>query len=84
MADMSKSGLTFDRKRWNIIHMKAELISIKTSPRALKLLRLIAAHTGEKQYEVLERVLQQELALAERITDDHPCPDPTIAPAQAY
>ena len=38
-----------------------ELITIKATPQALKLLRLIAALTGDKQYEVLERALKAEL-----------------------
>jgi len=42
--------------------MSTRQITIKTTPAALQLLRVIAAHTGEKQYEVLERVLRQELA----------------------
>lgn len=34
--------------------------STKISEPALKNLRLVAALTGEKQYEVLERLLEQE------------------------
>ena len=37
-------------------------ITAKTSPAALRLLRIIAALTGERQYQVLERVLRAELA----------------------
>ena len=42
------------------------MITHKTTPVALLLLRLIAAHTGEKQYVVLERVLQRELQRVEK------------------
>jgi hypothetical protein len=38
-----------------------KLITIKTTPRVLQMLRLIAALTGKKQYEVLERLLLAEL-----------------------
>lgn len=38
-----------------------ELITAKISPEALRLLRIIAAMTGEKQYEALERILKAEL-----------------------
>lgn len=41
--------------------MNKKPITIKTSPEALKLLRLIAAHTGERQYQILERLLKIEL-----------------------
>jgi hypothetical protein len=34
---------------------------MKATVEALKLLRLVAATTGEKQYEVLERLLRAEL-----------------------
>jgi hypothetical protein len=37
-----------------------KLITSKITPYALRLLRLIAAATGEKQYAVLERVLRTE------------------------
>jgi hypothetical protein len=38
-----------------------ELITTKVSNEALRLLRIIAALTGEKQYEALERILKTEL-----------------------
>ena len=38
-----------------------EFITIKTTKEVLKLIRLVAATTGEKQYEVLERLLKKEL-----------------------
>jgi hypothetical protein len=41
--------------------MKTEFVTHKTTLLALKLSRLIAALTGEKQYQVLERVLKAEL-----------------------
>ena len=41
--------------------IKLILVSTKVTPEALKLLRIIAALTGEKQYAVLERVLKAEL-----------------------
>ena len=36
------------------------LVTTKTSPEALRLLRIVAAMTGETQYEVLERLLTAE------------------------
>jgi len=38
-----------------------KLITTKMTPEALRLIRIIAAMTGEKQYEVLERILKVEL-----------------------
>jgi hypothetical protein len=38
-----------------------KLITTKITPEALRLIRIIAAMTSEKQYEVLERVLKAEL-----------------------
>jgi hypothetical protein len=38
-----------------------ELITTKISNEALRLLRIIAALTGEKQYQALERILKTEL-----------------------
>jgi hypothetical protein len=46
--------------------MQTQKITIKATPQALQLLRLIAAHTGEKQYRVLERVLREELRTVEK------------------
>jgi hypothetical protein len=46
--------------------MEYEMITIKTTKKALQLLRLIAAHTGEKQYAILERLLQNELTKVEK------------------
>lgn len=40
--------------------MPERLITTKLTPTALRLIRLIAAATGEKQYAALERVLQNE------------------------
>jgi hypothetical protein len=40
--------------------MSKSFITIKATRDALKLLRKIAAETGDKQYEVLERALQKE------------------------
>jgi hypothetical protein len=40
--------------------MAKKLITSKITLSALRLLRLIAAATGEKQYEVLDRVLKAE------------------------
>lgn len=45
--------------------MAQELVTIKTSQKAVKLLRIICAMTGEKQYEVLERLLETEKAMLE-------------------
>jgi hypothetical protein len=36
------------------------LVTIKTSDDARRLLRIVAAMTGEKQFEVLERLLRAE------------------------
>jgi hypothetical protein len=38
------------------------LTTMKVTPRALKLVRMIAALTDEKHYEVLDRLLSKELA----------------------
>jgi hypothetical protein len=40
--------------------MAAQLVTAKMTPGALRLVRLIAAATGEKQYEVLIRLLAVE------------------------
>jgi hypothetical protein len=40
--------------------MAEELITAKMTPDALRLVRLIAAATGERQYEVFRRVLEKE------------------------
>jgi hypothetical protein len=39
-----------------------QFITTKITIPALRALRLIAAFTGEKQYRVLDRLLQEELA----------------------
>lgn len=44
----------------------ADMVTIKASRDALKLLRLVAALTGEKQYEVLDRLLRAEAARVNR------------------
>lgn len=46
--------------------MENKSITIKTTVEALKMLRLISALTGEKQYEILERLLKAELQKIER------------------
>ena len=46
--------------------MGIELITIKATPEALRMLRLIAAYTGDKQYKILERVLGKELERIQR------------------
>ena len=40
--------------------MMQRLVTTKVTPLALTLIRLIAAATGEKQFEVLERLLEKE------------------------
>jgi hypothetical protein len=40
--------------------MATDLITVKMSKDALRLARLIAASTGEKQYEVFDRLLSDE------------------------
>jgi hypothetical protein len=40
--------------------MPEHLITTKITQSALRLLRLVAASTGEKQYEVLNRLLADE------------------------
>jgi hypothetical protein len=42
--------------------MPVRLITTKLTPAALRLIRLIAAATGERQYEALDRVLRAEAA----------------------
>ena len=49
-----------------ITPMASELTTIKTSLDALKMLRVVAALTGEKQYEVIERLLKAELEKIEK------------------
>jgi hypothetical protein len=39
----------------------SKVITTKIPPDALRFLRLVAAATGEKQYEVLRRLLKAEL-----------------------
>ena len=41
--------------------METLLKTLKVPPDALRMLRIIAAHTGEKQYAVIVRVLAAEL-----------------------
>jgi hypothetical protein len=41
--------------------MATPLITIKTTIAARRLLRIVAAETGELQYRVLERLLEAEL-----------------------
>ena len=43
-----------------IYAMPEPLITTKITPESLRLLRLIAASTGEKQYEVMDRLLAGE------------------------
>ena len=63
----TKISLLLSRDAWCIITpMDSRMITIKTTKKALQLLRLIAAHTGEKQYTILERLLQQELRKVEK------------------
>jgi hypothetical protein len=45
----------------NITYMKTLLKTLKVTQDALRMLRIIAAHTGERQYAVIERVLAEEL-----------------------
>jgi ribosomal protein L5 len=45
----------------SIITTMKPLVTTKLTPEALRLVRVIAALTGEKQYEVLERILKVEL-----------------------
>jgi hypothetical protein len=46
-----------------------KLITTKITPEALRLLRVIAALTGEKQYEALERILRLELEEIQKVRD---------------
>lgn len=41
--------------------MQEKQITIKTTPKVKRLLRLAAAYTDEKQYQVLERLLELEV-----------------------
>lgn len=54
--------------------MEKRFITIKTTPEALKLLRLIAAYTGERQYKILERLLKRELSSIESSTQINEMP----------
>ena len=38
----------------------AKFITMKTTPEALKLLRILAATTGKMQFEIMERLLNAE------------------------
>ena len=40
--------------------MATRLVTAKMTPAALRLVRLIAAATGEKQYQVMARLLEAE------------------------
>jgi len=40
--------------------MAQEQVTIKTSTKAKNLIRLVAALSGEKQYQLLERLLEAE------------------------
>jgi hypothetical protein len=40
--------------------MATRLVTAKMTPAALRLVRLIAAATGEKQFQVLDRLLEAE------------------------
>lgn len=42
--------------------MKQEQVTIKTTVKARELLRVVCALTGQKQYEVMERLLELEKA----------------------
>jgi hypothetical protein len=52
-----------------IITRMKDLITTKITPEALRLLRVIAALTGEKQYEALERILRLELEEIQKVMD---------------
>lgn len=42
------------------IRMEVKVKTTKSTPRAIQLLRLIAATTGEKQYQIVERIAERE------------------------
>lgn len=46
--------------------MNTPLVTMKTTPEALRILRLIAAYTGKKQYEVMEDVLREMWAFLQQ------------------
>jgi hypothetical protein len=50
--------------------MVKELTTTKISPDALRNLRIIAAMTGESQYEVLDRLLEAELKEVKKKDDE--------------
>ena len=52
--------LTRDTKRCNVRLVRQELITAKMTPKALKLLRLLAIKTLQKQYVILEQALQEK------------------------
>jgi hypothetical protein len=41
--------------------MPQQFVTMKVTPASLQMIRLIAAKTGEKQYEVLSRLLKPEI-----------------------
>lgn len=49
-------------------------ITIKTTPKALTYLRLIAAYTGEKQYKIHERLLEDEFTKVKTANTEQPAP----------
>lgn len=41
--------------------MAEKLVTSKITPESLKMVRMIAAKTGEKQYEVVRRLIEAEM-----------------------
>ena len=56
---LAKAEHAFAR-RCRITPVATCLITAKITPHALRLIRLVAAATGEKQYEVMARLLEAE------------------------
>jgi hypothetical protein len=50
--------------------MQQPLVTHKITPEAKRLLRMIAAHTGETQYATLERLLATEWQRVQHATHD--------------
>lgn len=49
--------------------MSEQFVTTKVTPDSLRMLRLIAADTGERQYQVLRRLLEAE---QKRLTEKAP------------
>jgi hypothetical protein len=53
--------LTSDIDRCKFTPMAEHLVTSKITPDSLHMVRMVAAKTGEKQYEVVRRLLEAEM-----------------------